>query len=194
MAAIYGRRDGGGAQELLDLALRREYGMEKAPETARRTGGKPWFPSCPHIYFNISHSERLVLCAVGEVPLGVDIQTVRPRREGLPRYVCSEREYGWFQARGRRWEDFCTLWTMKEARCKYTGRGLDIPARMLEVPLLEPGETGVLDGMVFRVYGGTDWRAALCAASPCVPPGRICWTPPEKESESSDFLKNKLRF
>ena len=39
----------------------------------------------------------------GEAPLGVDVERVKPRRTGLPRYVLSDREFQWFAARGSRW-------------------------------------------------------------------------------------------
>ena len=112
---------------------------------------------------------------MGEVPLGADLEVTRPRSAGLPRYALSPREYAWFAARGGRWPDFYTLWTLKESRCRFTGRGLDTPPRALAVPLLEPGEAGELDGLAFRAYGGEGWRAALCAAAPADLPPDLLW-------------------
>lgn len=175
MVTLLGRAGSGPAAELLALAVRRHCGLERLPETARLSGGKPWFPACPGIHFNLSHSGGLILCAVGDAPLGVDIETVRPRRESLPRHVLDGGEYAWFTEGGSRWEDFYALWTLKESRCKYTGQGLDRPARAIRVPPLRPGETGKLDGLTFHAYGGKGWRAALCAAAPETLPGEIDW-------------------
>lgn len=185
MITLWERRDGGSAVELLTHALRQRYGIRELPELARAEGGKPWFPARPDLHFNLSHSGDLVLCGVGDVPLGVDVEPICVRRDSLSRHTLSPREYAWFEARGSRWEDYYTLWTMKESRCKYTGRGLDVAPRELEVPLLNPGESGELDGLVFRAYGGEGWRAALCAAAPCVLPTEIF---PWRETAKADDL------
>lgn len=137
-------------------------GVAPLPELARGEKGKPWFPTHPELHFSLSHSGGLSLCALGEEEVGCDIELVRPRREGLPAYVLSGRELCWFESRGSRWEDFYTLWTLKEARGKCTGEGLVPPVRDIAVPLLEPGETGELDGFVFTALGGETWRGAVC--------------------------------
>ena len=168
----------GGREEvygLLAALLRAEYGLTALPEVARGERGKPWFPTRPGLHFNVSHSGGLLLCGAGSAPLGVDIERVRPRREGLARAVLSGAEYDWYQARGGGWEALYTLWTLKEARCKYTGQGLIRPPREIPVPLLAPGEAGQLDGLSFRAYGGPDWRAAACCGAGGAPPEEICW-------------------
>ncbi len=163
------------AYELLAALLRAEYGMEEMPETARSGTGKPWFPARLEVCFSVSHSGGLVLCGAGAAPLGVDIERMRPRRAGLARYVLSGEEYRWYEGRGGRWEDLYSLWTLKEARCKCAGTGLDRPARTIAVPLLEPGQAGTLDGLSFRAYGGAGWRAAACAAALTPLPERLEW-------------------
>lgn len=165
--ALYGARAADGrraAPGLLALALAETFGLEETPRQVRLPGGKPVFPERPEIHFNISHSGPLALCAVGTAPVGADIEVIRPRWEGLPRRVLSEEEYRWFAGRGGRWADFYTLWTLKEARLKYEGTGLNRSPRAVAVPLLEPGETGEREGLSFRSYGGADWRGCLCAA------------------------------
>ena len=124
-------------------------------------GGKPFLPGGP--YFSLSHSGPWALCAMGEEEMGCDVETIRPRRSGLPRYALSDREFQWFSQRGGAWEDFYTLWTLKEAKVKCLGTGLDGPPREIAVPLLGPGETGGLEGFTFTSWAGPGWRAALCS-------------------------------
>lgn len=160
---------------LLERLLQTEYSLPKLPELARAGRGKPWFPTLPELHFNVSHSGGLLLCGAEEAPVGVDIERVRPRRESLARYVFSAAEYAWYEGRGLRWEDFYSLWTLKEARCKCTGDGLSQAPRSIAVPLLEPGQAGELDGFSFCAYGGADWRAAACTLAPAQPPQDIRW-------------------
>jgi len=124
----------------LAALLREEAGLEALPAMARAPGGKPFFPDRPDLFFSLSHAGDLALCALAAGPVGCDIELVRPRRAGFPRYCLDEREYAWFRARGARWEDFYALWTLKEAQVKCTGEGLVRPAREIAVPCLAPGE------------------------------------------------------
>ena len=80
--------------------------------------------------------------------------------------MCSETESAWLERQGGDWGAFYTLWTLKEARVKCTGEGLRRPPRDIAVPLLRPGETGELDGLVFSAFSGETWRAAACCPTP----------------------------
>ena len=151
------------AQALLRQAAGLVWAMKELPDLDRAPGGKPFFHSIPQCRFNLSHSGPYALCALSDGEVGTDIEVVRPRRPFLPKKVLSEPEFAWFQDRGNRWEDFYTLWTLKEARVKYTGTGLTRPPRDIAVPLLDPGQHARLDGLTFTAYAGEGWRAALCA-------------------------------
>ncbi len=154
----------GDAWALMTQSLLQEQGWERLPEVARTRRGKPYFPDCPHVHFNLSHSGHLALWGVGPVPLGVDVEVVRPRREGLASYILSDEEWAWFAGQGGGWGLLYTLWTLKEARIKCTGQGLDQTPRTIRVPLLRPGQEGERDGFHFRSYGGKGWRGAVCSA------------------------------
>lgn len=76
--------------------------------------------------------------------------------------MLSDREFAWFREQGGDWGSFYTLWTLKEARVKCTGTGIDRPPRLISVPLLLPGEQGVWEGFLFTALAGPGWRGALC--------------------------------
>lgn len=153
----------GDAYALLASLLLEEKAIAPLPQIARQAGGKPFFPHHPRLHFSLSHSHGLSLCALGDGPVGADLEWVRPRSGGLPRYVLDRREYLWFQSRGESWEDFYTLWTLKEARVKCTGEGIfKTPPRQLRVPLLEPGETALWEGCAYTALCGEGWRGAVC--------------------------------
>lgn len=148
---------------LLRRLLEEAGRVDPLPEIARTERGKPFFPDCPHLHFSVSRSGGLSLCALGDSPVGADVELVRPRSKGFPRYVLSDREYEWYEGRGCRWGDFYTLWTMKEARVKCTGEGIfHRPAREVSVPLMEPGESAEWEGFSFTALGGENWRGGLC--------------------------------
>ena len=137
---------------LLAEAVRAVWRLEALPETALGPQGKPFFHSGPYAF-----------CALSDVPVGVDVERLRPRRVALVKRALSEEESAWYVSRGRRWEDFYTLWTCKEARVKCLGTGLIQAPASISVPLLDSGAAAALDGLVFTTYAGEGYRAALCS-------------------------------
>ena len=158
---LYGIRQGS-PRALLAWAMKREYGIDALPEVRTGKKGKPFFPSLPHIHFNLSHSGSYALCALSACPVGIDIEVIRPRRDSLPAYALTRREYALYSALGGDWPAFYALWTRREAWCKYTGAGIAV-SRGQDAP----------EGLAFASYAGTDWKASVCGEE--APPKDIIW-------------------
>jgi len=76
------------------------------------------------VFCSVSHSGPYVVCAVAEVPVGVDVEVIRTADEKFMRRTCSDREmsyirYGDAGCFQRFWE----CWTAKESLFKLTGHG-----------------------------------------------------------------------
>ena len=162
MTAIYGVKGEDGralSRLLLCRAVELAWGWEAAPELARSPRGKPEFVRAGY-WLSLSHSGGYALCALSdEGPVGVDIELARPHREGLAEYAMSPAELAAWDGT---WEDFCRVWTLKEAWCKREDAPL-FPPRAVETPPPCP----------WRSYAGADWRAAVCCAG--APPEDILW-------------------
>lgn len=150
------------AYALLAYAARRRWDMEQLPAIARTEGGKPYFPTHPDYYFNISHSGTLALCAVDDAPVGVDIEAVRPHHPKLAQRICSPEELAWVDGQDDREHALLRLWTAKESRVKYTGTGLTVPLRSIAVPL-PPADR--LDELHFFYAQGENWLLSCCGHS-----------------------------
>jgi 4'-phosphopantetheinyl transferase len=74
-----------------------------------------------HTFWSLSHKPRFVAAVVGPSPIGIDIEEIRPRNEGLYDYVAGEPEWA---LSDRSWETFFLYWTAKEAVLKVGGVGL----------------------------------------------------------------------
>lgn len=113
---------------ILCLALRQKYGWKELPEVALSQLGKPYFPECPDVHFNISHSSGAVLVGVSDQEIGVDIERVRPvGQRMMVRLAHVTTEEAFFQS-----------WVRREARAKRSGDGIGTVMRS-ESPL-RPGE------------------------------------------------------
>ena len=162
MTVIYGvKGEDGRALDwpLLELAARERWGWAVLPPVERSSRGKPLFAGKRDRWFSLSHSKGIALCALSDDPVGVDVELVRPHREGLPGYVLSEAEREGFDGT---WEDFTRLWTLKESWCKRE-----------DIPLFPPRALPVPPPCPHRSYAGEGWRAAVCCEGE--PPREIIW-------------------
>lgn len=162
------------AWALLACAARRTWGVERLPELERGAHGKPFFSQLPQWCFNISHSGQIAVCALGEVPVGLDIQMHRGARDALLRQVCSQTQRRWLAQRGDSPQAFARLWSMKESRCKWSGEGLQRPISAISVPLPRGEERGLEENsLCYSLRSGGGWELALCANVPWE--GEVQW-------------------
>ena len=80
--------------------------------------GKP-FSNIMH--FSISHTENLVVCAVAENKIGIDIEKIKPYDDRLCRRITNDKEYEYINKDA---EKFFEIWTLKEAIIKRDGKGI----------------------------------------------------------------------
>ncbi len=86
--------------------------------------GKPYLLNHPEVNFNISHSGNCVVCAVCDVPVGVDVQKIENDRPLVARKVCNEKELVRLEKCSDCTSEFYRLWTQKEAVLKLNGTGI----------------------------------------------------------------------
>lgn len=116
-------------RQLLKTALLRAgvskdfLSKEESLTFAYGPSGKPFFHDLPDVHFNISHTGGLVVCAVGNIPIGIDAERIRPYPKSVLRKM-TDRECLYIQKSDRQDEAFMRVWTMKEAMIKLTGDGL----------------------------------------------------------------------
>lgn len=87
------------------------------------------------VYVSVSHSGPYAVCAIADVPVGVDVEVVRSADEKFMRRVCSEAEMAYIRVGddgdcARFWE----IWTAKEALFKLTGKGPLLALSRLALP------------------------------------------------------------
>lgn len=147
-------------RSLLTEAVRHLWGWAQCPELRYSDRGKPEFARAEGRWLSLSHSGGYALCALSEDgPVGVDIETVRPHRPGLPRYALSVEELAGFDGS---WADFARIWTLKESWCKQE-----------DVPLFPPRAVVMPPPCPHGSYAGEDWRAAVCCRGAV--PEQIHW-------------------
>ena len=87
--------------------------------------GKPLASSVPGVHFNVSHSGNMVVCAVSNHPVGVDVEFIRSAKPGIAeRFFCEDECLHISSSTDSPDAAFFQIWTMKESYIKWNGKGL----------------------------------------------------------------------
>lgn len=88
--------------------------------------GKPFVKNCKGIEYNTSHSGQFVVCAIGNHPVGVDIEQILNIDLSISEKIFETTEYEAFQQINdvEKLEYFYLMWTLKESFIKAKGLGL----------------------------------------------------------------------
>lgn len=148
-------------KRLLADILQERYGIdlfrEKDP-IARHPLGKPYLAGYGELHFSISHSDRWAACAVGEVPVGLDIQYRKNKKTDLlASRILDAQELLTYRNAPDPGICFYDFWVKKESYLKYTGEGIRKDLRTVRY---EDCRFFFLSGMIEG-----------CAAALCVPAG-----------------------
>lgn len=95
-------------------------------------------PNAKHlnVKFNISHSEEVVVCAISDKPVGIDVEMIRPIGTNILRKLCTDIDLKYILGSDRvsinipnNFDDqqlhrFYEVWTAKEAYFKCIGTGI----------------------------------------------------------------------
>lgn len=82
--------------------------------------GKPYVEKYNSIHFNISHSNNVVMCAVSNTSIGIDVQYMKNLniKPLIKRFFSEQEQKEILNSRFQK-DDFFKLWTKKESFIKY---------------------------------------------------------------------------
>ncbi len=124
--------------------------------------GKP-FAENTKVQFNISHSGNLVVCAVDDKPVGIDVEQIRNIELKIAKRIYTDDELFYLFGFCPSDDDFKSspddgmllrffeLWTAKEAYLKYTGAGITENLKTLSVDS-EKIQKEYIDDYVIAIY------------------------------------------
>ena len=117
-------------ETLLEYALLHEKQIIYKNQTViYNKWGKPLLRDHPHIQYNISHCEGMAACVLADVPVGIDVENIRPFSEHAARRVCDQQEIDDIMKAKDPNRQFFTYWTLKESCVKAMGCGMAYPLK-----------------------------------------------------------------
>ncbi len=120
--------------------------------------GKPYTPSLPGRYWNLSHTENAVSCVLSDRPCGIDLQAHRKIGQPVLRRVCTPAEY---EAALQSDRLFFRFWCCKESY----GKCRDLPlftALRLNAFAAAANDRVTLDGLPFFLREWDGCTMAVC--------------------------------
>lgn len=88
---------------------------------------KPYLPTHPNVFFNISHSGEYAVLAISTLPIGIDIEYLdyNYNTQDTLSHIFNENEIHFINNADCKIKAFFNLWTRKEAFVKALGKGID---------------------------------------------------------------------
>ena len=120
------------------LLLKKLLSDENIPNFKMKTGKyeKPYISDNKNIYFNLSHSGKMVLCAISDRELGVDIEINDPTIDlNIAKHYFYNSEYENIMNSKNSPDEFFRYWVLKESYMKYTGLGMNLKLDSFEIIL-----------------------------------------------------------
>lgn len=96
--------------------------------------GKPFLVNFSNIHYNISHTKGLIVCAISDDLIGIDVERIRNFNKRIPQRFFTKTEYDYiFYKEKDENRRFFEVWTRKEAYVKWLGKGMEIPFDSFDV-------------------------------------------------------------
>lgn len=175
-ASDYQRSVLGGA--LVQHMLQDRLGREKTDfDIIRNAYGKPYLKDYDDLHFNVSHSGDWIVGAIGNQPVGIDVEKIGNVNMEIAKRFFHSTEYNALMACSGISDQlslFYDLWTLKESYIKAVGKGLSLPLDSFVLvqqdgewaPVIsEKGETHY-----FKQYALEEgYKLSVCGISPHFP-------------------------
>ena len=121
-----------GAYLLLNKMLKEEKITE--PDFKIGKYGKAYISNHEDFHFNLSHSNKMVLCAISDMEVGADIEYIDSTIDlNIAKHYFYNSEYENIMNAKNMPDEFFKYWVLKESFMKYTGLGMNLQLDSFEI-------------------------------------------------------------
>jgi 4'-phosphopantetheinyl transferase len=136
---------------------------------------KPYLKNHSQIYYNLSHSENYVACAVSDSPVGVDIEYIDTFNWDLAKKCFYGSEYEYILNKNNSNNAFFELWVLKESYMKMTGLGFRLGLDEFSVEISDEIRLNHHENTVnFGLWNVGEHMLGVCSQSSINEPDLIC--------------------
>ena len=125
--------------------------------------GKAYISNYENIYFNLSHSGKLVACAISDMEVGVDVEYNNPTIDlDIAKHYFYNSEYENIMKSKNPSDEFFKYWVLKESYMKYTGLGFNLSLNSFEIIMDEEITLKSKKYPKFSLFNIEDYKLATC--------------------------------
>ena len=149
------------------LLLKKLLSNENITNPTFKTGkyGKAYISNIENIYFNLSHSGKMVLCAISDKEVGVDVEYNDPAIDlDIAKHYFYNSEYENIMNAARPSDEFFNYWVLKESYMKYTGLGMNLNLDSFEIIIEDEIKLkNDNENLKFRVFNIKNYKIAIAS-------------------------------
>jgi len=145
--------------------------INKQLEFSANAYGKPFLKNNTHIHYNISHAGHYVALAISNQPVGIDIEVIKHIDLKIAErfFAPDEAIYVLSMQDDSHTQRFFEVWTKKESRIKWEGRGLS-----KELPSFSVFDLGEQETVFYhQVFRNSEAICYLCSNNSNKPSIRV---------------------
>ena len=127
--------------------------------------GKAYISNFENVYFNLSHSGKMVLCAISDREVGVDIEYSDPKIDlNIAKLYFYNGEYESIMNSQNPADEFFKYWVLKESYMKYTGLGMNLKLDSFEIKIGDEIKLKNDDeGLKFNLFNVENYKIGIAS-------------------------------
>ena len=127
--------------------------------------GKAYISNFENVYFNLSHSGKMVLCAISDREVGVDIEYSDPKIDlNIAKLYFYNGEYESIMNSQNPADEFFKYWVLKESCMKYTGLGMNLKLDSFEIKIGDEIKLKNDDeGLKFNLFNVENYKIGIAS-------------------------------
>ena len=127
--------------------------------------GKAYISNYDNIHFNLSHSGKIVLCAISDMEVGVDVEYIDPEIDlDIAKHYFYNSEYETIINSDNPSDEFFKYWVLKESYMKYTGLGFNLELDEFEIIIKDEIKLkNDKNNLKFNLFDIEDYKLAICS-------------------------------
>ncbi|MBQ8017000.1 MAG: 4'-phosphopantetheinyl transferase superfamily protein [Methanobrevibacter sp.] len=149
------------------LLLKKLLSEENITQPAFEIGkfGKACLSNNDNIHFNLSHSGKIVACAISDMEVGVDVEYNDPTIDlNIAKHYFYNSEYENIMNSKCPSDEFFNYWVLKESYMKYTGLGFHLKLDSFEILINDEIKLkNDKNNLKFNLFDINDYKLGLCS-------------------------------
>lgn len=127
--------------------------------------GKAYISNYENIYFNLSHSGKMVLCAISDMEVGADIEYIDSEIDlDIAKHYFYNSEYESIMKSENSADEFFKYWVLKESYMKYTGLGMNLKLDSFEIMIEDKIRLkNDNNDLKFNMFGIKDYKIGIAS-------------------------------